>query len=296
MDEQKKQILTDLKEIRDDLSEKKQEVNVLNDQKEEVFSEKSDLRKEIIKLIQQVKEYKSVRDECTNQVKELKVKRDEINADIKALIDKHQDILKDHPDLAKVTNAKPKRKVNVPKLKKIIESLEFKLQTSVMSFDKEKQINKEIKDLQGKIAGAGESSDVEGQVAELSRQISKKKKAAKDIHKQVTELATRSQDNHTKVIEISKQIDELKEDENKLAENFNDLKKQYSDKRKEKIEIEKKLKGVRGDLNKDREEKKQISEEAKKEIIKEKQGEVEDKIKSGKKLSTEDLLAFQMGN
>ena len=74
-----KELLEELNVKRKEISELKEGLNKLNDEKEEWFRKKEELFSKIKAGINQIKDFKVKRDSLTNEVKALKPKRDSLN-------------------------------------------------------------------------------------------------------------------------------------------------------------------------------------------------------------------------
>lgn len=285
--------MSETKATREEIAELKNKLNAINEEKEKFFSEKSEISKKIAQLIGDVKDSRSQRNEKTSKVSELKDSRKKLNAEIKDKIvkikelnDKKTEILKKHSI-----------QQDPVKLKREIEQLEFTIETTPMGIEKEQRFMKQLKSLKASYAKVGEVSGVFSESNTLSKDIDKLKKEADNIHKQIQNDAGTSQKRHESMIGISKDIDDLKKQEKELHDKFMEKKQEFN-------EINIKLKDLLKDSSdkgeKVRAVKKKAAAKKKDEFKKdlaEKSREVSDKVKKGKKLTTEDLLLFQaVGN
>lgn len=166
--------------------------------------------------------------------------------------------------ISKVKGSGPR--IPVGKVKKEIEKLQYYLETNPLSPEKEKGVMKAIKEKEKMIAKSGDVPD--------SPEIEALKEKSNEIHAEIQELAKTSQDHHEKIIEISKDIKLLKAREKDIHALFTDAKESY--------------KGI-----KESRPKKKTADKKNEEDLKERQSEVEEKIKNKQKLTTEDLLAFK---
>jgi uncharacterized coiled-coil DUF342 family protein len=157
-------------------------------------------------------------------------------------------------------------KVPVAKIKKEIEKLQYYLETNPLSPEKEKGVMKSINEKEKMIS---KSVDVPA-----SPEIEALKNKSNEIHAEIQTLAKTSQENHEKIIDISKDIKILKAREKDIHALFTDAKESY--------------KGI-----KESRPKKKTADKKNEDDLKERQNEVEEKIKNKQKLTTEDLLAFR---
>jgi len=126
--------------------------------------------------------------------------------------------------------------------------------------------------------------------------MAKKKRAKKEsnaVHKQVQDIAKESQALHESVISESKNVDSLKAKEEEAFSRFINYKKTFNEKNELLKEKLGKMSEVRVEINKfqlEEDEKRKLKEAM---LIKDKEQELEEKIRKGSKLTTDDFLAFQ---
>ena len=89
-----------------------------------------------------------------------------------------------------------------------------------MSFEKEKEIMKQIKTIKKKYNEVKVISTVFEQIQKLSKEIDTLKKQADETHKKVQSRAKESQEKHEHIIENSKQSMNSEKKKNKLLKNL----------------------------------------------------------------------------
>jgi len=275
-----------LKDLRIQINSVKKELNKLNREKESWFKKRSNINKQITEQINVVKASKEERNELTEKVKTLKVDRDVLNKEISEKVNLLKD-LKEKSGPIKTERQSPAQ------LKKQIERLDYTIQTQPMSFKKEQQLMSQLKTLKKELAELDGMSDEHKSLSQLQRDVSKLRKKSNQIHREVQEIAKTSQEKHESIITLSKKIDELKEEEKLAYEKFKEFKELFTSKNNELKELLKQADELKHVL----EEKNIEIEEDKKKVelqeVKKKAKEVNEKIKTGGKLTTEDLLVFQ---
>ena len=290
--ENKKEIAEELKQIKEELKGLRTSLNLANEEKEKAFSEKEEVKKQISKLIAQVREAKGERNKFTHDVKGAKKERNTLNKRIASKIKE----IKTLNDKKKELESKFNIKVNPTNLKKQIEELELKVETEVLEFKKEKVIMKQINDLRKKFTKVKDVSEIWEESAKLSKEIDSLKTKANSLHNIVRGHAKESQEKHETLLESSVEIRELREKEETAYKTFFEFKQKYTElnnKIKEKLARLKDL----GDRKGASRAKRKVEDEKKKAAsIKEKIKAVEDKIKTGKKLTTEDFMVMQAAN
>ncbi len=264
----------------------RRELSSLRTKKEVLFEIRSVISKEIKELFSQLKTLKEGRDELTQKVQLLKKQRDVINSEIKTEIDKVKLMRDATGGNATAVAAKPAgERINIPYVKDAIEKLQHYLETNALSPDEEKKVMKTIKEKERLIAKAKEQTESKGHLIETSKKIDDLKDNSNTVHAEVEVLAKNSQDKHEKLISISKDIKYLKTQEKEVHTLFITAKDAYRVKRITFVQNKPFFdqKKPRRDFRENKEE----------QILRKIEKTVEEKIRSGQKITTEDLLSFR---
>lgn len=214
--------------------------------KETLFEIRRIVSQEIKGLFSELKSYKEKRDELTAKVKELKTEREVLNTELKKSIPNQE-------------------KIPVAHIKKEIDKMQYYIETTPLSPEKEKAVMKEIKEKEKLLAKSKQPK--------LSPKLEQVKDTSNEVHAKIQDFAKTSQEYHEKIIQISKDIKILKAREKDIHNLFTDAKEKYKSVKETPV---KKSVSARNE-----------------ETLKERQNEVEEKIKKKQKLTTEDLLAFR---
>lgn len=286
--QEKKELFAELNKLTNEINSSRNELNKINDQKESWFRDKGNLSSTIRKNIVQIKENKKKRDSLTKDVKDLKEKRNKLNEETRKKI---SELIKLKSELKNLTK---KSKIKDPqKIKGDMDQLEVKLETEAMPFEKEKELSKRLKQLKKLLGDASVIVNSFDKIKKLNSEIDACRKITYETHNKIQKLASQSQELHEKVIKDSKETDKAEIREEETFKKFLDSKKKFNtinDTLKEKLG---QMGEIRNKVNKfklEEEEKRKLKEIT---IIKNKEHEIEEKIKIGKKLTTEDFLAFQ---
>ena len=274
--------MTSEKELKKGITELKETLNILNVEKEEWFTKKESLKKEVSNLISQIKKIKFPKDSESAEVKKLKSKRDKCNKEVQKLIKQFKKL---NSEKLKIMKDK-KITFNPAEISKQIETLDYSIQTEALSFDKEKKIMIQIKHLKKQMANAGDAQGVFKELKEVSDKIKKAKDIAEEHHKKLQKEIKDNKPDYEEFRKLTKQINELKKKQEKAFANFIDSKNKFS-------AINSKLKGKLKDAKGMRIESDFKYKKDNAKLLEEKTKEVEEKLKKKKKLTTEDLLIFQ---
>ena len=252
-------------------------------EKELWFKKKEELKEIINSKISEIKEIQTKKDKTVKEMSYLRKQRDLINQKVKALIGKIRSLsFKSGPSSSNILEK--------------IKILEGKIEVET-NFKKEKQIMEEIKKLKkqhGEIVKENNDHDT------VEKEIKESKKIADEFHQKLNE-ASQSEE-HKKFMDLSKEINLLKKEQEDAFAKFIEFKKKFNENSKEykrennkfkKLERPKEIKFK----NNFKRERKIDAEEFKRQkdqkIIDKKIEEVENKIKTKKKLTNEDLIVLQ---
>jgi uncharacterized coiled-coil DUF342 family protein len=286
-----KNLLARLREVETAVLDLKRKLSLVNKRRSDLFSKKDAAITAIKARIGELSESKVMRNKLTNEVKEKKKIRDELNQ----LINIEVSLIKTLKSEYEAVKAKTGLKEDPRDLGRQIEKLEYKIQTEPMSFEKEQKLNKTIKDLKKKLNESKAVLEKSRELHAKSKLIDELKRKANSVHKELQEEAAKSQAHHEEIIEKYKSIDEARKGGDGLSDVAEELRREQaelSQALKEKLDN---LKELRKLLQDNKVEFDQKSKERVRLGLDEKRREVEEKMRSGKTLTTEDLLIMQGG-
>ena len=125
--------------------------------------------------------------------------------------------------------AKLKIDIDPGMIKSQIDKLERRIETDAPSFEKEKELMKQIKSLRKQLNETKGVTDVHDKMRAISKQIDAAKDKAESFHKQLTERLQKNKSGYNEFMTISKKINELKAVQEKAFENFTTFKKEFSE-------------------------------------------------------------------
>jgi len=284
------------KKLSEELEVKKKEfvtlksaLNELNILKEDWFDKKRKASQAISAIIGDMRDAKGKRNTFTKQVKDSKHRRDELNDVLKQ---KKSEMQKLQEEKRQITS-KLGITADPSKIQREIEQLEFKIETEGLPFNVEQKIMKMIGEKKKFLNQAKDVSDVFDRIHKLGKEMDKIRQKADEAHKKIQDKAESSQQFHEELVGSSNEVKELRDNEEEALKKFVEFKTKYNEqnalvnaKIKEMSEIRAKLEGV----NLEERQQARKNDDAK---LSEQKASVEEKIKKGMKLTTEDLLAFQ---
>ena len=278
--------LENYKQIQSSINELKNKLHEINQQKEHWFKKKEDLKKEINELIKEIKEIKSEKDKKNLELHELKKQRNMYNDQVHDLIKRIKKLNKEKAKTLKKYNIK----VDPANIQEKINKLEKKVEIEV-NFEKEKKLMDEIRKLKKSYDESSELREIGEKAVNIDKEIKEARKKADEFHKKIQDITKDS--TYDNFMELSKKITELKKVQEEAFQKFIDHKNDYSKLNQElKTKLDELMK-VKDEINKDKELQRRIHEDKTRKILRENSREVEEKLKTKKKLTTEDLLKYQ---
>ncbi|MBI2549054.1 hypothetical protein HYW21_06925 [Candidatus Woesearchaeota archaeon] len=284
-----KKLYDDIAQQRKEITQLKETLDHLNEQKEVWFAKKASLQETVSQHLQELREQKHQRNVLTTEVRQLKEERKKIHEEIKAKIPLLQEQKKSKQELMK----KYPFKEDPSTVTSRIAALETKIETEPMSFDREKEIMKKIKDLKRRFAEVKDINEVSTRIHAIAGELREFRKEADRVHQKIQEKALESQKHHEAYLQSAEKIKELRSQEEEAYKQFVSFKQQFSDVNHQ---LKTKLDEVRALQEKVSEQKlhaREEKEEKTKQRIEDKEKIVQEKIKKRQKLTTEDLLVFQ---
>ena len=284
----KKELFISFDKLRNEINSSRNALNKANGEKESWYRKKEELFSIIGKKIGSIKESRKKRDDLTKEVKEMKEKRNSFNGELNKKI---AEIVKLNDESKNLTK---KSKIKDPfQIKKDIDALESKLETEVMAFEKEKELSKKLRGLKKSLYDASALIGIIDSIKKLNSEASAARKSNNEMHNKIQKLAKESQEIHENILKSSKEIDEMKIKEEEAFKNFVESKKRFNDANTAIKQNLSQMSAIREAINKfelEEDEKRKLKETT---LIKNKEQEIEEKIKTGKKLTNEDFLIFQ---
>lgn len=285
----KKVLPSEFNEKKRKIRKLRNELNLFNEEKEKWYNIKAKLGQKISNLIKGLKQDRGCRDNYTSEVKSKKEERDKINQEIKEKIE----VIKKINQEKKETLTKFKIQKDPILIKNEIEKLEQKIETEAMSYNNEKKIMKLINDLKKKYKEIKELSSVWESAHNLSKEINELQRKSDNLHKEIQKKAEESQIKHENLIDASDEIKKINADEKIAFEKFVEYKNKFIEVNNElKKELEE-LGHMNNNITEIKQKKVSKKFETERSKLKAMELDVEKKIKSRQKLTTEDLLIIQ---
>ena len=287
-DEKKREVVEKLKQLKKEISELRDSLNKLNLEKEEFFKKKENLKKKISEAITGVKGIKKKKDESITELYKLKDKKNEYSSNLRNYINDLKTLNKEKRELLN------KFKINPLELKKKIEKLEESLEIEAFKFDTEKKVVKKIKELKQKEKEASKIYEITDKIAKINKDTDNTRDELNKINERIKSLL--KEGDYSDFIAGSKEVNELRGEYNAASKGYFSKKDEFFTIGKLLYDKLNELKLLQQALDDNRREAEKIIKENRKNELIIRVKLVEEKIRSKKKLTTEDLLAYREVN
>ena len=256
----------------------------LNDKTREWADRRDELNSQVRGLIDDANAKRENRDLLNSQVKEAKANRDEWNRKFNELSDSVQALRREKM---------PKDGTSIRRIRAELRALEKKHMTSVLSPDKERGLVEQMSTLSNKLQAMEREIEQFAEVRAAEKDAREAKDKAEDFHKQVAELAEKAQAEHDAMLKLYEEADILRKEADQAQEKFIETKLAADKEHREHIEhirhvhdFDKLIAGIRDRSRRAKREKDET-------VAKKEAEEIFDRLKSGEKLSTEDIMVLQ---
>jgi uncharacterized coiled-coil DUF342 family protein len=288
-EEEKNQIRIEVEQKRKELDVLRSKLTEIDAEKETWFEKKRQVSRKLSELFRTLQDAKGKRDSFTKQVRDSKGKREELNSELKAKLDQMKILQKEKRD----ATAKFAEEGDPSKIKREIDFLEMKIETEGMPFKIEQQVMKKIAEKKKILAQFKDVSGVFEKVHVLQKEIDQIRRRADETHKKVQTKADESQKFHEDLLGTSKEANDLKSQEEESLKKFVEFKEHWNS-QNELVRVKQaEINDLRGKMGEFKQEERTFARKEESKKLEQQERNVEEKIKKGMKITTEDFLIFQ---
>jgi uncharacterized coiled-coil DUF342 family protein len=262
----------------------KDEVNKADVEAKKQVERRDQLNQQTKKINLEINEIKRQRDEINNKVKALKEQRDILRVKIKPIMDEIQAINEKKEELRKKSPHVRKKEIQ-----KEIDKIDWKIQTETLDLQEEKRLVGEVKLLETQLSGY---KKIEKENKKIAGHLQEKKvldTQAESFHKELSELAKKSQELHESMLAKITEVKAIKEEADTLHKGFIENKEKSKELLVEIAVLTGQALGLQNNV---REQNKELREKEKVLRLKEKE---ESDIQRSKKLEDEQALKTKLG-
>ena len=275
MKEQQK--TSQLTNINQQIEKLRLQTNEANVQINKFIEKRNQLNDQIRKSRQEIAELKSERDALNEKVKLLKQQRDYVRSKSTAIFDEVNTINQKISELKKKVPRQSQRD-----LQEELEAIEWKIQTTSLDLQEEKRLIENVKQLEIQLSSYKKIDVQNKKIKELLTQHRTFEAQADAFHKELTDMAKKSQELHANMIEKINTLKTNKTEADSLHQAYVKTKEQTAPLYEQIRQLTEQMKDLKVSIKEDDKAKRMVTEQA----IKEKLGsEARDKLQRGEKLS-----------
>ena len=267
--------------IDSELSALREQANSAGDASKGQVEKRDKLNEKFKKMRQEIREFKTERDSLNEEVKALKQQRDEARVKIRA----HIEQIKAHNEkIAELKKKAPRE--NRREMQKEFDDIEWKIQTTPLDMQEEKQLMERVKQLETQLSVYKKIDQHIKEISELRKALEPFEAAADAAHKELTDIAERSQDIHAKMMAKISESKEVKAESDSLHGAYVQAREQIRPLREEIKKLTEQKRKLQADLREeDVKRKKSVEQELKEKIG----SQAKDKLARGEKLSWDEF-------
>jgi len=256
----------------------------LNAETKRWMLQRDELNARVRQSMATIEDHKHRRDELNRKVAEAKRVRDECNRRASELGDKVSALKRERL---------PKEGSPLGVLKRDIKRMEFEQMTKVLTPQQEREVVEGISAIRAQIK---EKEGLIEQDQELKEAIEQHKKAWEEAEKQhhhVMEIADEAQAEHDDMVRLFEEVIQIKEEADKAHERFIKTRRKADECHADYIEMIKRVRAIERQIADIQQKEKKEARAAMKSEVEQQAAEIFERLKAGKKLSTEDILMLQ---
>ncbi|MGD0644036.1 MAG: hypothetical protein ABSA75_03930 [Candidatus Bathyarchaeia archaeon] len=262
----------------------REQANLANAQINKYIEKRNQLNDQVKKAHQEISELKTERDNLNERVKLLKQERDFIRAKSTPIIDEVNAIREKILELRKKVPRQSQRD-----LQEELDAIEWKIQTTSLDLQEEKGLIENVKQLEIQLSGYKKIEHQNKKIKDLMTQRKTLEAQADALHKELTDLAQKSQELHSNMIEKVKTVKTTKAEADSLHQAYIKTKEQIVPLYVKIAELTGQLRSLSASMKEEAKVRKMATQHAikeKEQEVKEKlEAEARDKLKRGEKLS-----------
>jgi uncharacterized coiled-coil DUF342 family protein len=207
--------LNQIANLRSQIATLKDQVNKADMDSKKQVEKRDQLNEQTKKNNLEIRDIKKQRDEINQKVKDLKQQRDEVRVKIKPIMDEIQAINEKKEELKKKAP-----RIRQKDIQEEINKIDWKIQTESLDLQEEKRLVGEVKLLETQLSGY---KKIEKQNKKIAEHIQERKvldAQADKFHKELSEMAKKSQELHESMIAKIAEAKKAKEEADTLHKGF----------------------------------------------------------------------------
>jgi len=278
-----------LPELRKKVSDLKQSLAALHQQKEHAFGKRKEVDNQISGFVRALQQAKDKRDSLTKEVQDKKQERRQASRTIQQRVGEIKKLSEERQKLI----LKHRIRGSPTALKSEIDALEFQIETQGIPFSKEQELMKIIKEKKKQLAQMKELKAVFDRVRQIDQELQELRSKSEGAHRAVQQKAEASQVEHQELVKDAKLLRDLRKQRKELNAECTRLKEEFAKGSAELKPLLDELHRLGAEAAQHQEQRRMSHREQQKMSLQERGKLIEEKLRKGGKLTTEDLLVLQ---
>ena len=234
-----------------------QKIEELNKQLAQLRQERDQLNQEAKKWVEKRNESNQLAKQLQTEAKSIKAKRDEINLQVqilkaareKAKTQRHEK----HEQAAKLMEkmkpiAERKSASRYQELEKRIRDIDWKIQTSSLPIQEEKELVEKVKELETQRTSHKRFLKLKDKLAETEIEAKAFGTQARLKHDELSELAKQSQDAHTQFLDTVNRIKPLRQSADEAHQKYLELRQKANETHEKYVETQRQIKALKEEM------------------------------------------------
>jgi uncharacterized coiled-coil DUF342 family protein len=270
------------------IEELSQKLSGLSDEKDKLFTEadvcaekRNKLNEDFKKLRDEISKLKNERDDANEKVKWLKQRRSELKTKIHEKIEELKTLNQEAKTLMK---KEPSRDYEA--LQKEFEDLEWRIQTTTLSMEEEKELVERVKQTELQLSVFRKLEKVDKKILQLRNELKALDNEGKQCHESLTGIAQKSQELHQKMLTKVEESKKIKAEADSLHKAFVQAKEKLKPIQDEMTVTEIQIKQLKGEIREEEAKGKKQSEDAVRDKL---ERQAREKMKRGEKLTWDEF-------
>lgn len=271
------QKISEVESISQQIEKINEQTNLANGQTKKYVDKRNRLNEQVKKTRKEIDELKAERDSINNKVKLLKQQRNSIRAKSASIMN---EVNLTRPKITELKKNAPRKSQR--DLQNELDAIEWKIQTSVLDLQDEKLLVENVKHLETQLSIYKKIDFQNKKIKDLLTQRIALEDQAAALHKELTDLAKKSQELHSKMMEKTDSLKTTRTEADNLHQAYIESKKQLAALYKKIRELTKQLENLKISIREEDKAKKAAIEQTIREKL---EAEAKNKLKRGEKLS-----------
>jgi uncharacterized coiled-coil DUF342 family protein len=253
-----------------------------------LIEKRDKLNEQFKQLRMETRELKAERDTINEKVHALKSQRDETRTTIHEVI---EEIKAAREKIAELKKKTPKRSHR--DLKKELEDIEWKIQTTSLDLKEERELIENVKQLETQLSAYKKIEQQLKKIADLEQGLRKLDETGDKLHSELSALAQKSQETHQKMLAKIDEAKKIKTEADSLHQTYLQARenaKQLNEERRKLAEQKRKLQESQNQLYESQRRQDDAARKTVEQALKEKlESEAREKLQRGEKLSWDEF-------